>query len=75
MLCGEPAPKVTWLFNGGNSSNEINPVKFKDFGYIYVFNSPVLSMSMCGKDLSILIKSSLEEIVKVLRIYINCEFT
>ena len=72
-LCGEPAPKVKWFFNRRNSPNEITPLKVKDFGYIYVLNWSALSMNMCGKDLSIFIKRSSEEIMTVLRIYINCE--
>ena len=73
MLCGKPAPRVTWFFDTIDRKNEILPIKVKDFGYIYVLKLPTVSINMCGKDLFIVAKASLEEVVTALKIYVNCE--
>lgn len=72
-LCGEPAPRVTWSFNTNESDNEIIPIKLKDCAHIYTLKLPFVSVNMCGKDMFIVCKTSLEEVVSRLRIYVNCE--
>ena len=73
MLCGESAPRVTWFFDTTDDNNEIFPVKVKDFRYIYALKLPTVSINMCGKDIFIVAKTSLEEVVTTLKIYVNCE--
>ena len=72
-LCGEPAPRVTWNFEKSETYTEVNPVKVKDIGYSYTINVSALSVTICGKDLSIVAKRLTQEEVRVLPIFVNCK--
>ena len=65
MLCGKPAPRVTWFFDTIDRKNEILPIKVKDFGYIYVLKLPTVSINMCGKNIIGRSSHSIENICKL----------
>ena len=73
ILCGEPAPRVTWTFGKGDTDHEIVPVKLNTVHYIYSLSLPPLSRNMCGSTLSIHARTSSQEVVAQLGIYVNCE--
>lgn len=74
ILCGEPAPRVTWNFNTSETYTEVNPVKVKNIGYSYTINFSALSITVCGKYVSIVTKRLKQQEVRVLPTFLNCKW-